>query len=75
MSKSAEGVTNSKDPAPLCLSKHLGHMRDLIVAVPNEPYYEKTDLLHVLPSEESNEPAHPRSRISLPCPHEENWDH
>ena len=37
----------------------------------NEPPHDKTNKMACVPSEDSDQPGHPPSLISLCCPHEE----
>ena len=38
----------------------------------NEPPHDKTNKIACAPSEDSDQPGHPPSLISLHCPHEES---
>ena len=38
----------------------------------NEPPHDKTNKIACAPSEDSDQPGHPPSLISLRCPHEES---
>ena len=38
-----------------------------------EPPHDKTNKMACAPSEDSDQPGHPPSLISLRCPHEESW--
>ena len=40
----------------------------------NEPPHDKTNKLACAPSEDSDQPGHPPSLISLHCPHEDSLD-
>ena len=38
-----------------------------------EPQDDKTDKMTCAPNKDTDQPGHPRSLISLRCPHEEAW--
>ena len=40
----------------------------------NEPPHDKTNKMACAPREDSDQPGHPPSLISLRCPHEESLD-
>ena len=45
----------------------------LIKCCSNEPHHDKANKMACAPSEDSDQPGHLPSLISLRCPHEESW--
>ena len=50
----------------------LGSCKIITVSTWNEPSHDKTNKMTCAPSEDSDQPGHPPSLISLRCPHEES---